>query len=106
MEPWRRYQKKMCLWYKTEIKGEPIPNPNNNPKTIPDDVCLDGTGLEVKYWSKRVGRAALKREMKKGRHVIISRSGFTVDAINYAKQIHIRLLNSRLQLWHHTTRVV
>lgn len=41
---------------------------------------IDG---EVKDWNKRMGKSAVMSEVQKGREEIVSRKGFTEEAITY-----------------------
>jgi len=41
---------------------------------------------EVKDWDKRMGRSAVMNEVQKGRDEIVSREGFTDEAISYRDQ--------------------
>lgn len=59
------------------MRGKPIGGPGE-----PDYVRGSVQG-EVKDWDKRMGRSAVKAEAQKGRDEIVSREGFTPEAIDY-----------------------
>jgi len=50
------------------------------------DYIRGKTAGEVKSWKKPLGRSSVMREAQKGRTEIVSKSGFTEDAISYAEQ--------------------
>jgi hypothetical protein len=60
--------------------GRPIGGPGE-----PDYVRGSIQG-EVKDWGKRMGKSAVKEEVGKGRNEIVSRVGFTDEAVSYRNQ--------------------
>jgi len=61
----------------------------------PDYIRGDTHG-EVKAWSRRMGKTAVRNEVLKGRNEIVSKSGFTDEAITYAERYRpdLRLIHS------------
>lgn len=60
--------------------GKPVGGPGE-----PDYVrgSVDG---EAKDWDKRMGRSAVMAEIHKGRNEIVSKLGFTQEAVDYKDQ--------------------
>ena len=61
------------------------------------DYIRGETDGEVKSWKKPMGRFVVMREARKGRTEIVSKSGFTDDAIAYAEQYRpdLRLIHGK-----------
>ncbi|HDD69138.1 MAG TPA: hypothetical protein ENG61_02125 [Candidatus Korarchaeota archaeon] len=62
----------------------------------PDYVRGEDEG-EVKAWSKPMDKTAVMREARKGRTEIVSKSGFTEEAIKYAERYrpYLRLIHGK-----------
>ena len=73
---WKGYEKRKAR----ERRGTHIGGPGA------PDFIRGHTDGEVKSWKKPMGRAAVMREAQKGRTEIVSKSGFTEDAIAYAEK--------------------
>jgi len=78
---WEGYEKRKSR----DRRGVPIGGPG-----APDFIRGETEG-EVKAWKNPMGRAAVMREAQKGRTEIVSKSGFTDNAIAYAEQYRPRL---------------
>jgi len=73
---WRRYEKRKSR----DRRCVPIGGPGE------PDFIRGQTNGEVKAWNRRMGRYDVKIEAQKGRTEIISKRGFTDEAIAYAEQ--------------------
>ncbi len=57
---------------------------------------------EIKYWSRPLSKFDVMREIRKGRTEIVSKEGFTKQAISYVR----RYYKGRVRLYHGGKRVV
>jgi len=84
---WKSYERRKAK----ERRGKYVGGPGK-----PDYVRGDDMG-EVKAWSRPMTKSDVMREAKKGRTEIISKSGFTKEAIKYAERYrpNLRLIDGR-----------
>ena len=83
MSPKRSKQKRAESYEKRkarEHRGQPVGGPGE-----PDYTRGEIEG-EVKYWEKPMGKADVMKEARKGRTEIVSKKGFTEEALEYAKR--------------------
>jgi hypothetical protein len=59
------------------------------------DYVRGGVRGEIKRWSRPVDRGELKRLARKGINEVISKSGFTEPAKEYAREKGIRLIRGK-----------
>jgi len=85
---WKNYEKRKAR----ERGGIPIGGPGA------PDYGRGETEGEVKHLNRPMGRAAVKKEAQKGRTEIVSKSGFTNEAIAYAEQYRpgLRLIHGNI----------
>ena len=62
------------------MKGKPLGGPGEA------DYVRGSTQGEAKDWEDKVGKSDLMGEIQKGRNEIVSRQGFTNEAIEYRDQ--------------------
>ena len=82
---WKAYERRKAR----ERRGIYIGGPG-----APDYIRGEDEG-EVKAWNKPMSKADVMREARKGRTEIISKSGFTKEAIKYAERYrpYLRLIH-------------
>ncbi|MGC8988200.1 hypothetical protein [Infirmifilum sp.] len=93
-------EKDLARWYEKLVSTRRGGHHRGGPGE-PDYVRGRDQG-EVKYWSRPMSKFDVMREVKKGRTEIVSREGFTRQAIDYVE----RYRKGRVRLYHRGKRVV
>jgi hypothetical protein len=75
------YEKKQCTIRGGEHKGGP-----GNP-----DCIVKGKKYEIKNWSIPAHSGVIQKAKDMGLHIVVSKSGFTDNAIALAKKFKIKL---------------